>query len=389
MDVLSRSEIRSLMEVASNGSLCVSIYTSTHPTGSLNKEDMIRYKNLLADAERQMTACGVPEGRAKHALEPAARLLEDGKFWREAGGGVAVFLSEKTLRSYRVAMEFDPVAVVGHQWYLKPLLPLFSGDGRFFVLSLSLNEIRLFHCSRDNCQQVNLKLRKLPTSFAEAMKYTVSEKTTQFHTNSPPRPTTGARAPVYYGMGSRTDEAQKKRDITDFLHQLNRGLSTVTNGTRDPMILAGVDSLCSMFREISDYPNIVGPTINGNPEMWGEKELHEKAWPIVEPLFKQAQQTAADRYQLARSRHAGSSVPEEVIAAAAAGRVDTLFVDLDRHQWGRFDAGTVDLHEQQQNEDEDLSNLAGVQTLLHDGTVFAVPQQEMPGGHPVAAVFRY
>ena len=38
---------------------------------------------------------------------------------------------------------------------------------------------------------------------------------------------------------------------------------------------------------------------------------------------------------------------------------------------------------------EDLLDLAAVQTLLHGGTIYAVEPEQVPGGGPLAALFRY
>jgi len=41
------------------------------------------------------------------------------------------------------------------------------------------------------------------------------------------------------------------------------------------------------------------------------------------------------------------------------------------------------------SEEEDLVNDAAVQTILHAGQVYTVPNTKMPDGAPLAAVFRY
>ncbi|MBV9296973.1 MAG: hypothetical protein JO145_15485, partial [Acidobacteriaceae bacterium] len=40
-------------------------------------------------------------------------------------------------------------------------------------------------------------------------------------------------------------------------------------------------------------------------------------------------------------------------------------------------------------DDEDLINDAVVQTILHAGQVFVVPNGKMPNGSPLAATFRF
>ena len=68
-----------------------------------------------------------------------------------------------------------------------------------------------------------------------------------------------------------------------------------------------------------------------------------------------------------------------------------LFVDIKAHQWGMFDPQTVaiELHDGCESGDDDLLDLAAVQTLLHRGTVFSVHAEQVPGRESIAAVFRY
>ena len=69
----------------------------------------------------------------------------------------------------------------------------------------------------------------------------------------------------------------------------------------------------------------------------------------------------------------------------------TLFVPLDQVKWGTFDpaAHQATLHDQRQPGDQDLLDQAALQTLLHEGEVFAVPQDQMPFGHTIVAAYRY
>jgi len=47
------------------------------------------------------------------------------------------------------------------------------------------------------------------------------------------------------------------------------------------------------------------------------------------------------------------------------------------------------VHETEEPGDEDLLDVAAIQTVLNSGTVYAVKAEEVPGGGPAAALFRY
>jgi hypothetical protein len=81
----------------------------------------------------------------------------------------------------------------------------------------------------------------------------------------------------------------------------------------------------------------------------------------------------------------------EIIPAAVEGRVDVLFVGRDARQWGTFDpeSRTVQVHISPQPKDEDLLELAAIETLARKGTVHVLASPEMPEGGAAAAIYRY
>ena len=79
-----------------------------------------------------------------------------------------------------------------------------------------------------------------------------------------------------------------------------------------------------------------------------------------------------------------------VMRAAFAGRVSDLFVAADCERWGRCTAaGAVHLHDQRLSSNDDVLNIAIIQTLAAAGAVHVLPQSEIPGKGAIAAAFRY
>lgn len=62
-----------------------------------------------------------------------------------------------------------------------PLLPLLSGDGRFYILALSQNELRLLQATRYSVSEVDLE--GVPESLSTALRYDVPEESLQWHTS--------------------------------------------------------------------------------------------------------------------------------------------------------------------------------------------------------------
>ena len=381
MVLFTRERLKELVERQKG--VCVSLYMPAHRTAAETQQDQIRFKNLLGEAEKALSNAYPEE---QDLLEPARGLLDDNPFWQHQGDGLAVFLSPGEFQYFRLPISVEELVVVGERWHLKPLISLLSGDGRFYVLALSQGEVRLFQCTRHSVGEVALE--GIPGSMAEALKYDDPERQVQFRTAAPTG--TGKRAALFHGHGVGTDDS--KDSILRYFRQIDKGLRTLLGEERSPLVLAGVDYLFPVYREANTYPNLLDKGITGNPEGLKEKELHGHAWKIVEPHFQQEEKEEAARYRQLTNTDRASRDLTAVVPAAYYGKVEVLFVAVGIQQWGAFEPreNAVDLHSTPEPGDEDLLDLAAIQTLLHGGTVYAADQERIPDKEgSLAAIYRY
>ena len=110
-------------------------------------------------------------------------------------------------------------------------------------------------------------------------------------------------------------------------------------------MLAGVEYLLPLYKEAAAYAHVVEAGVTGDPNSQRAEELHERAWVLVEPLFRKDRQDAVDRYRRYAGTGQAPSDLKEVLLAACYGRVETLFVAVDVQQWGTFDADTQEYHD--------------------------------------------
>ncbi|MBC7234168.1 MAG: hypothetical protein H5T68_13105 [Chloroflexi bacterium] len=383
MDLLTLDELKAL--VRQNVGACASIFMPTHRAGAETRQDPIRFKNLLREAEEGLRALGLRSPQARGLLAPARGLLTDFAFWRHQSDGLALFVAVDLFRFYRLPLDFAELVVVGERCYVKPLLPLFMGDGHFFILALSQNQIRLLEGTRHSVDEIDLK--GVPTSLVEALGHVDFEKQLQFHTQTQ-SPGTGERTAGFHGHDP-ADEAKGR--VLRYFRQVNEGLGQVLRDERAPLVLAGVDYLLPLYKEANTYAHLLEGGITGNPEAFTPAELHGRAWEIVQPCFLEAKQAARAQYQELVGTGRTSTNVKEVVPAAYHGRVEVLFVALGIQQWGRFvpETNTVHLSAEPTPGDEDLLDFAAIQTILNSGTVYAVEPEKMPDGAPLAAIFRF
>jgi len=384
MELIDRNELRELMEA--KGDKCISMFMPVHRDKPQTRQNNIRLKDEIQDIERRLEAGGMRTSRVREFIGPVRKLLEDGIFWQNQGDGFALFLSPETFRYYMLPLPLPEITVVADRFHIKPLLPLFSGGGRFYLLALSQNKVRFFLGTHYSLHEIELK--DVPHNLEEAMKMDVDQRQLQFHTahNAP----AGRGEIVYHGQGFGYDD-QKDHMLEDYFRLIDKGLHPLLNNEHVPLLIAGVEYLVPVYRKANTYPNLIGQISEGNPDILSVKELHKHAWTVMGPLFLKSQGEALTRYQNLAGNKRTSNKLEEVISEAGRGRVDTLFVALDAEKWGIYNPNTheVTLHEERQPYDRDLLDVAAVNTLLHRGAVYPVSSEIIPGHAPLAAIFRY
>lgn len=381
MNLLAIDELTAL--AAESHSPCISIYTPMVRLGVETQQNPIRFKNLVRQVEELLTP-ELREQDARDLLQPIYE-LDTYDFWQHQSDGLAMFLSADQFRYYCLPISFPELAVVTDRFHLKPLLQLLSGDGQFYILALSQNQVRLFQGTRYSISEV--ELTDVPTSIAEALQYDDPEKSLQFHTGTSQGG--GDRAAMFHGQGAGNDD--HKDNLLRYFRKVDNGLNSYLKHEQVPLILAGVDYLLPIYQQASTYAHVLPDGITGNPEMLKPKELHTQAWQVVQPYFELAKESTIARYQELQGTGKTASTIEQVVPAAYFQRVETLFVPVGEQVWGIFDptANSVQIHAQPEAGDVDLLDLAALHTLTNGGTVYAVEPRNVPEDQVIAAVFRY
>lgn len=383
MDAFGANELGRLLQ--HHEGPCVSIYLSTHPAGPQTQQDAVRLKNLLQQAEEKLADGWLRAPEARRVLASIRELPGDPAFWGARSDGLAIFVSPEATYRYRLPSEFDELMIVNRRFHVKPLLPLVSRGERYLVLTLSQNNVRLLTATRHSIETVDVP--GLPANMEEALNYTSADRGSQTH--SAMRGNLGKQAAVFHGQGGQADS--QKDDLTQFFRLVDASLQPVLRDETAPMMLAGVDYLLPIYRQVCKYPHLAEPALEGNCDHLTPHQIHQQTWPLMERLFRRERDEAAAKFnQFAGTGKATGNI-REIVPAACQGKVESLFVDLHALQWGRFDpqTTTLDLHDTPESGDDDMLDLAAVQTLLHRGAVYPVQRAGMPSNEPAAAVFRY
>jgi len=385
MDILNPADLKSL--IAQQGKWCVSLYMPTYRVGQEQQQGPIRLKNLLAEAETKLLANGLRRPEVQKLMRPAEDLLWNDDFWRHQSDGLAIFLSNNFSLNYRLPAEFEELLIITNNFHIKPLLPLLGRAGKFYVLAISLNNVRLFQATADTMSEITLHF---PTNMGEALLMDEPERYLNLHSGSVSTNAAKGGTGIFHGHNVADED---KTNILRFFHSVNEGLNTLIEDKTTPMILAGVDYLLPIYREANTYQNVLKDAVIGNPERENAKELHEEAWKIVRPIFEESQKKAFEKFEQLSGQQSNLATNDLsiVVKAAKFGQVETLFVPLGVQIWGRYDPehNEVTLESKHTLENEDLLDFAAAETILNSGQVFAVPREQLPGDGDLAAILRY
>ena len=375
---------------AARGGPLVSIYAPMQVRGPETRENRIRFKTRVRDAHDKLAAAGVRDDAADDLLAPAERLIDDRAFWQHQDEGLALFLGADGQEV--VHMSHPPVdaSFVGTRFHLRPLVPELDGGGRYHLLVADLGGVQLYRASRSTLEPIGLP-DGTPTSLEEATRFDEHEASLQHHGDA----RTGAGghgAPQGIVHGSGDSDRDKKGDIRRWFTWLDDGVrAALANEPDRPLLFVGVDYLFPIYRDADRSGALLERPLVGAPDARDEAQLLADAWELVEPEFDRPRIEAMQRVAQAQGTGRATNALEELVPAAAEGRVDTLIVGNATARWGRYDpkARSVVLSAHDGSDVVDLLDRATVDTVLHGGRAWVVPDEHVPDGADAVALLRY
>lgn len=366
--MIDQSQLEQLNQT--EGAHLVSIYMKTQRVAN-NEGDRIRLKNQLKAATHKLEARGLEPRDIEALLQSATDLLDNPNFWQNRSDGLALFIGDGAMQTYDVPVHFDSKVYVGNRFHISPLIPTISGQDRFFLLSLNLNDIAFFDCTRNSISPVIIE-DLLPTSLHEKL---AAEGATfpgdvQHHSGQ------GRGNAIFHGHGDQDSTQEKARE---FFRLVDEGLMTMLHDERAPMLLAGTTERVSLYKEVSNYPHIVDDYVSGNLEHLDAVSLHNLAWEKMGPMFQEKNRTLRADFGTYLSEGRGSFNVLDIVPKAINGRVENLFVEESAETWGAYnwDTNTVEIHEKQQPNSIHLEDLAARKVWEQGGVVHIVPREEL------------
>lgn len=381
MDTFRKQDLERLLLVEAEG--CVTIYLPTFKAGPEVQQAPIMLKNLTKEAEERLVQLGRRRPEVLETLKPIEKLIHDPEFWKHQNDGLAVFLTPDAFETFRLPVNFEPSVRVDHKLNVRPLLTHLHGDGVFYLLAVSLNDVRVFKASKLEIEE--LAVENLPLNKDHALGLDKSQSISLKN---------GAGAA--FGVpthGSLELSDIEKTEIRQYFRKVDQALSELLKSGKEPLVVASVETLFALYKEVNTYPHLTNECLKGNPDVLTPAQLHSKAWPIVKDHFTTPLTHAREKFSMLHGQNSplASAKLEEIFFAAHQNRVEALLMAKSAEQWGDFDLEqqSLEIAEVPETVHRDLLSAMTAPALLSGAAVYMLDLEDMPEGEPLAAVFRY
>lgn len=389
MELIDRQELNQLLD--SEGGPHVTLFLPPPQRPMEAKEDGIRISNWTREAMSVLSEHWMPEREAEGFIQPLSALATDDVILGDRPHGVAIYLSQNHFKLFRLDQPIEPKMVIDRVFHIRPMLSVVEERLSFSVLRISKKAVSLFDVFPKGVEEI--KLEGIAESFEASLSSVSADPGSQTHSAAHGSGAIGKQAAVFHGQGGLPDA--EKAELTEYLRRLDGAVCVALADRHNWLVLAGVDYETAIYRNLSNYPRLAVESVSGNMDHLSPQELAERAKPIAAAENDAERNTEAEEIRERRHQPVATDA-EQVLKAAHAGQIKTLFVDHDASLTGSFYEDTATLKELRQEPTgqpgdpcHDLIELAAVQTLKHGGRVYSVGPTEMPVDAKMVAALRY
>ncbi|GGW50785.1 baeRF7 domain-containing protein [Arenibacter certesii] len=384
MPLITRNEIKELDEI--HNETCISIFIPTHRGGEkvLGGTDVLKLKNQLKEVRNKLEKNKLGPRDVDKLLAPIEALLEDGDFWRHQSDGLAIFRSKDFFKKYTLPVYFEEFNYVQNDFYLKPLMPMFTGDGTFYVLGLEQQYVKLYEMTQHTITDVVID-DLVPSRLEDKVGYDREPNSLQFRSGA------DSQGRAFYHGHAESDHGHKD-DIARFFRAIDKGLAPLLRNETAPMVVVAQEVMFPIYKQENTYKYLIDDYIDQKASQVDKVLLQEMAWEKVASIFDRERKDKLALYKEQQGTGRTSSGMVEVLQNAIDGRVDTLFVENRADILGTYDPDKkqVQIHDEETSSSISLLNKAAIKTFLNGGTVYLLEKEEMPNPNSrVNALYRY
>ena len=328
------------------------------------KHRALTLRHLLELLARRLVKRNLPIIDIEKAVERAGEVAEDPGLIMARSGTAAVYLAGDYAKAVLWPARIAERAIVDTEFYLADAVSLLD-PAHCYLLTLCRGGAALYRADTTSIRPIELV--DVPADLAAATEHLDPERQLQYHQGQTAG--RGAGGVVYHGHG--IGEGRDVEELRNYLRAIDRGVRDAVAAEPAKVALVGADVLPAEYMGVTQLDVLADRVARKNPGSLSTDELHEIAVGILSGIRSREASVIRERIMDLLGTGRASQDVTEVTAAAAVGKVETLLISS-----GGADSG-----------DEQVVNLAAVETLRHGGTVHA--DAAMAPDVEVAALFRY
>jgi hypothetical protein len=383
----SRNDMKILLEARKNPS--VTIYLPIPRFGGETRQGPVKLHTLLKKASETLKEQNWRQPVVDRIIGPVEKSLDQVILWGYQQQGLAIFANEDELITRFLPIPVNDALYISDRFYMRPLFPLLTHDGQYYLLSLNLIDVKVFLGSRYSLEA--LTMTGMPKSLQEILATYNIGRQMQQHSGSVAG--AGAGGKIVHGYENMKDF--EKVRIEEFLRSIDNSLRQELAVAKRPLVVACVDYLFSLYRQIAKYTPLMDQHIAGSPETIPADDLCCMAWDIVRPVIEREKDQ--DWAALQNMQNSGRVVGNirQIIAAANHGRVDSLFLPSGKIIPGQYDPSAEratrlpDATDLSSPGTVDLLEIAAATVFLKGGKVYETDAQLMQQDNDALALLRY
>ena len=372
MSMINEKEFKKLANYRNEN--CVSIFIPTQRAGKevLEEKNKKHLHSEWTQIKKKLNEDNVAEEVIEKIGKPIQELIENRDFWRHQSDGLAIFAAQDFFENYTLPVNFEAYHYISEEFYVKPLVPAMTGDARFNILAIQLEDVKLYEASRYSIAPVDIE-DLTPSRLEERVGYDYRERVLQFRTQAE-----GGDKTQFHGHGG--SERDEKTEIKQFFRAVDQGIKDYLQKENLPLVVFCQDYFFPIYQEANTYNHLFEKVIPGNPNDTDLIGIHSRALEVFEPYLNENRDKKIEKYKELSSTENTTSALSDIIPAVYQGKVDTLFIENRAEVWGNYneDEMKVEFSEDNSNGSTSLLNLAARKTIEMGGKVYLVEHEFMP-----------
>jgi hypothetical protein len=275
----------------------ITILLNTHRTFPDNKQDEIKLRNLVNEAESRLLAA-----HEKREILPAIekmKNLADNIDHKSNLDSLALFINQDTAEFLRLSVGVVDRVNIGPNFAVREIVRAINQTESYYILSVSKHKARLFEASND-------KLDKEVTNDDFPMVNDTLHPTSQL---------------------DKSVAGVEENYIREFFNRVDKAFTALYNTNPLPTLLASDERNHGYYREIADIPAAFVATLNGNHDNDKAHDLVSAAWPVMGEHLALQQGDWLQKLDHAESHQKAISGIQEIYLAARDGRAELLLVE--------------------------------------------------------------